>query len=84
MSGHRVPEIADEKVVPLTTEEVKDLASAAPECLKALVVVGAGTGLRSGEMLALSVEAVDRLRREVRVQQQLAYIPGSGVFLAPR
>lgn len=78
-----LPEIADDKVVPMTTEEVKDLAAAAPEDLRALVVFGAGTGLRSGEMLGLSVDAVDFLRREVRVEQQLVYIPGSGVFLAP-
>jgi integrase len=78
-----LPEIADEKVVPLTTDRVKVLASAAPDDLEALVVFGAGTGLRSGEMLGLPVEAVDFLRREVRVEQQLVYIPGSGVFLAP-
>lgn len=78
-----LPEIVEEKIVPLTTEQVKTLASAAPADLEAMVVFGAGTGLRSGEILGLAVEAVDFLRREVHVEQQLVYISGTGVFLAP-
>lgn len=78
-----LPEIVEDRIVPLTTQQVKSLASAAPEDLAALVVFGAGTGLRSGEILGLPVEAVDFLRREVHVEQQLVYIPGTGVFLAP-
>lgn len=76
-------EIIEDKVVPLTTQQGRALASAAPEDLEALVVFGAGTGLRSGEIVGLPVEAVDFLRREVCVEQQLVYIPGTGVFLAP-
>lgn len=34
-------------------------------------------------MLGLAVESVDFLRREVHVEQQLVYICGTGVFLAP-
>lgn len=78
-----LPEIVEDKIVPLTTLQVKGLASAAPPDLEALVVFGAGTGLRSGEILGLAVEAVDFLRREVHVVQQLVYISGKGVFLAP-
>lgn len=78
-----LPEIVEDRIVPLTTQQVKALASAAPEDLAALVVFGAGTGLRSGEILGPPVGAVDFLRREVHVEQQLVYIPGTGVFLAP-
>lgn len=69
--------------MPLTTHQVKTLAAAAPDDLEALVVFGAGTGLRSGEILGLPIEAVDFLRREVHVERQLVYISGTGVFLAP-
>lgn len=60
-----LPEDAEEKIVPLTTSQVKALARAAPENLEVLVVFGAGTGLRSGEILGLPVDAVDFLKREV-------------------
>jgi integrase len=78
-----LPEIVDETLVPLTTAQVKQLAEATPDDLEAMVVFGAGTGLRSGELLGLTVESIDFLRREVTVERQLVYIPGQGVFLAP-
>lgn len=78
-----LPEIVERKIVPLTTAQVKTLAEASPEDLRALVPLGAGTGLRSGEILGLAVESIDFLRREVKVTQQLVYIPGEGVFLGP-
>lgn len=59
------------RVVPLTVEEVEALASAMPERYQALVVVGAGVGLRRGELLGLQVRDVDFLRRQITVERQV-------------
>lgn len=66
-----------------STGEVLAVAAAAPARLRALVVLAAGSGLRSGEMLGLDVDRVDFLRREVRVDRQLVYVSGRPPFLGP-
>jgi integrase len=77
-----LPELSDEKVVPLV-EQVQLIVAASPEDLRALIVLGAATGLRSGELLGLTVDRVDFLRRTVAVEQQLVYIVGQTPFLGP-
>jgi len=80
-----LPELPDDKIVPLTVDEVRAIADAAPTDLRALVVLAAATGLRSGEILGLTVERVDFLRRSVAVEQQLVYIVGRPPFIgAPK
>ena len=61
---------------PISTETVLALREAMPTHLQALVTVGAGTGMRRGELFGLTVDRVDFLRKEVRVDRQLA--PGTG------
>jgi integrase len=46
------------------------------------VLVGAGTGLRPGELFGLSVNRIDFLRRTIRVDRQLVRARGIGVRLA--
>lgn len=58
-------------LVPLTTEQVHALADAMPERYRALVLVSAGLGLRQGEACGLTVDRVDFLRRQVRIDRQL-------------
>ncbi|SDY84756.1 Site-specific recombinase XerD [Modestobacter sp. DSM 44400] len=60
------------RVVPLSVEQVRDLADAMSERHRALVITQAGLGLRIGELLALRVEDVDFLRRAVRIEWQFA------------
>jgi integrase len=54
-----------------------------PGRYQALVIVGAGTGLRHGEALGLEVEAIDFVRRTLQVRQQLVTMPGQPPYLAP-
>ena len=84
-SGARLPKIADEEVVPTTVDEVRALSSAMVEHVRAAVVVAAGTGLRQGELFGLTVDRVDFLPRELRVDRQL-WSPRTGrpVFAAPK
>jgi len=67
----------------LSRDQVFALAEAMPERYRALVLAGAGTGLRPGELFGLTVDRVDFLRRSVRVDRQLARVRGKGVALAP-
>jgi len=56
---------------PLTVEQVSALATELPDRLGGLVVFAAGMGLRQGECFGLTVDRVDFLRRQVRVDRQL-------------
>jgi integrase len=58
------------------------VVAAAGERYGALVVAAAGTGLREGELLGLTVESIDFLRREIHVRQQLVLVPGHDPVLA--
>ncbi len=67
----RLPANPRREVVPQTPEQVTVLADAIPDRYRALVVVGAGCGLRLGEATGLTVDRVDFLRRTVKVDRQL-------------
>jgi integrase len=77
-----LPERKRKKFVPLTTDQVDALAAEIADRYRAMVYVQAGCGLRIGELLALGVEHVDFLRREVHVERQLA--PGARDFSPPK
>ena len=59
------------EVAPLAVEAVEALAAAMPPRYRALITFAAGTGLRQGECFGLTVDRVDFLRRQVRVDRQL-------------
>lgn len=71
--GIRLPraEGTTSALVPLTTEQVHQLAAAVPEHYRALVITSAGLGLRQGEACGLTVDRVDFLRGKVRIDRQL-------------
>ena len=56
-------------LVPLTVDEVRALAAAAPPELEAAVVLAATTGVRQGELFGLSADRVAWLKREVVVDR---------------
>jgi integrase len=81
----RLPEKAPASTLQvLETEQVLDLAEAVPPRYKALIIAGAGLGLRPGELWGLTVDRVLFLKREVRVDQQLVRVRGEGVRLTPK
>lgn len=53
-----MPRADDVAVTPLTVEEVAQIADAVPAPLRAMVWLGAGSGLRPGELRALTVDRV--------------------------
>lgn len=78
-----LPKVLRGEVRPPSLTEVRLLRDVAPERLRALVVLAAGSGLRSGELRGLTVDRVDFLRREVTVDHQLVYVPGAPPFFGP-
>ncbi|HEY2204274.1 MAG TPA: site-specific integrase, partial [Pseudonocardia sp.] len=67
----------------LTPEQVHALAEALPARYRATVYLGAGCGLRHGEVIGLERGHVDFLRREVHIVQQLTAHNGRKPFVAP-
>jgi integrase len=68
----KLPQVDRPRIVPLTIKQVVAWAAAMPERFRAMVVVQGGLGLRVSELLALRVQDVDFLKREVRIEEQLA------------
>ena len=73
----------DRQVVPMSTEQMRKLAAGVPPELRAMIILGAGTGLRQSEALGLTVDRIDFLRKTLRVDRQLLAVPGEGPRLAP-
>jgi integrase len=69
--GIALPKGGDAEVVPLTVAEVEAMAAAVPDRYRALIVFAAGMGFRQGEAFGVTVDRVDFLRRQVRVDRQL-------------
>lgn len=79
----KLPAVEVAPVVPMTADEVRQLVGHSPEHIRAAVLLAAGTGLRQGEAFGLTVDRVDFLRREMRIDRQL-WTPRSGpAVLAP-
>jgi integrase len=72
------------RVVPWSAEQVAAVADALPDRYRALVAVGAGCGLRQGELFGLAVEDVDFLRGLVHVRRQVKIVSARLVFALPK
>jgi len=79
----RRPAKTGAEVPVLSRDQIFAMAASVPERYRGLVLAGAGTGLRPGELFGLTVDRVDFLRRTIRVDQQLVRVQGEGVSLAP-
>jgi integrase len=68
------PKPASRKIVPWTAGQVEAVREALPAPYRALMDLGAGLGLRQGEILGLAVEDVDFLRKVVHVRRQVRIV----------
>jgi integrase len=71
----RLPEKPRREVVPLTVEQVAELADLVPARYRGLIVLGAGCGLRLSEAVGVTVDRVNFLGRMVTVDRQLVTPP---------
>ncbi len=78
-----LPKRPPNEVVPLEIEAVSRLAASVPDRYRALIVFAAGTGLRQGECFGLTVDRVDFLRRQMRVDRQLVAVVGGKPTFGP-
>jgi integrase len=85
-AGVKLPKVARRRVQPLEVAQVHALADAMPEArTRAIVLFAAGSGLRQGELLGLTVDRIDWLRRTVTVDRQMITPPsGVPVFGPPK
>ena len=79
----RLPRTEGAEVVPMAAEQVRAMAETVNERYRALVVLLAGSGLRPGEALGLTLDRVDFLRRTIRVDRQLVTVAAEPPRLAP-
>jgi integrase len=79
----KLPNIDKAKVVPLAVDTVAALVGAVPDRYRALILLGAGTGVRISEALGLTSDRVDWMRRSVTVDRPLVRDGGEGPVFGP-
>jgi integrase len=84
-AGSVKPPASDRRrVVPWSVEQITTVAEGLPDRYRALVAVGAGCGLRQGELFGLAVDDVDFLRGVVHVRRQVKILESKLVFALPK
>ncbi|HLF99641.1 MAG TPA: tyrosine-type recombinase/integrase [Acidimicrobiia bacterium] len=81
--GIRLPRSDRPPIVPPTPADVRSTIDALPDRYRAIAVLAAGTGLRSGECLGLGRGAVDFDEAVVTVERQLVLPDHAPPFLGP-
>lgn len=81
--GIKLPKKPKNEVIPPAVDEVEAIVGKLPRRYRTIAIVAAGAGLRSGELLGLTVGNIDFLRRTIRVEQQLR-LPNRGpLYIGP-
>lgn len=79
----KLPEKPVRTVEPLTVDQVRQLIDATPDHLRAAVVLAAGTGMRQGEVLGLTVDRVNFLKKSLLVDRQMITLVGKDPEFGP-
>jgi integrase len=80
----RPPTTEHRRVVPWLPAQVHAVRAALPERYRSMVNMGAGCGLRQGEIVGLAEDALDFEGGIVRVVRQVKLIRGKAVFAPPK
>jgi integrase len=72
------------KIAVWPRERVPAMSTSLPDRYQVVVPIGAGLGLRQGEIFGLAVDDVDFLRREVTVRRQVTIHSSRLVFAPPK
>lgn len=78
----RKPRVEHGKIIPWVTERVAAVRNGLASQYKIVVTLGAGLGLRQGEVFGLGVEDVDFLRGVVHVRRQVKLSNGNRPYFA--
>jgi len=80
----KAPRVDPRKITPWTWEQVAAVRGALPVKARGTVDVGAGCGLRQGEIFGLAVTDIDFLRGVVHVTRQVKLVRSRLVFALPK
>ncbi|MFJ9734620.1 tyrosine-type recombinase/integrase [Streptomyces sp. NPDC101171] len=80
----RPPAVEQRRVVPWLPAQVRAVRAALPQRYRPMVDIGAGCGLRQGEIVGLAEDALDFDGGTVRVVRQVKLIRGKAVFAPPK
>ncbi|MFF9409046.1 tyrosine-type recombinase/integrase [Streptomyces anandii] len=80
----RPPTAEQRRVVPWLPAQVHAVRAALPQRYRPMVDVGAGCGLRQGEIVGLAEDALDYDGGIIRVVRQVKLIRGKAVFAPPK
>jgi integrase len=80
----RPPTAEQRRVVPWLPAQVLAVRAELPERYRSMVDMGAGCGLRQGEIIGLAEDALDFEGGTVRVVRQVKLIRGKAVFALPK
>ncbi|MDX2541950.1 tyrosine-type recombinase/integrase [Streptomyces sp. WI04-05B] len=80
----RPPTVEKRRVVPWLASQVLAVRTALPERYQAMVNLGAGCGLRQGEIVGLAEDALDFDGATLHVVRQVKLIRGKAVFAPPK
>ncbi|WP_327138944.1 tyrosine-type recombinase/integrase [Nocardia sp. NBC_01327] len=72
------------KVVVWQEERLRSVCSGLPQRFGIVTKLGAGLGLRQGEILGFSPDDIDRRMKVVRVERQLKTVKGAMMFALPK
>ena len=78
----RRPSVPTRKVVPWPLEQLHTVHDALPDRYAIVATLGAGLGLRQGEIFGLAVDDVDFMRRIVTVRRQVKVYPDNQLIFA--
>jgi integrase len=76
----RKPRAEQRKVIPWTAGMVQAVHDELPERYRIIAVLGAGLGLRQGEIMGPSADDIDFLGKEIRVVRQVKLFGARRVF----
>jgi integrase len=80
----RPPKPSPGRVTPWSAERVFAVRAAMPDRLQAMIDVGAGCGLRQGEIFGLGLDSVDPLAGVLHVTHQVKLVNGRLLFAPPK
>ena len=78
------PKPDQRKIIPWEACGIAAIRAELPRRYQAMADVGSGAGLRQGEVLGLSPDDIDWLRKNIHVRRQVKIVGGRRVFAAPK